>query len=398
MQKKAEDDIRLRQYILLFTPLIILVSIAPFLFPEDIATSYVYVIQLIGLGAVWLLAMWAHTTYANPEFRFISNCYMVFAFLFIAGNLLWLGLASYNIQSSNLLYLSHILWLTGYLPLIYSCGHTMLSYSEYAVMRKLVLTMFFAFTIALALLGSVLLAITTSEYHYTRGTKFITILYIYLDCLLLFLLLLLLQLYRAGVLASYWLSVTAGILLFTSGDLFNAVVMAYNISTLWLLPSSLFSMSYFYLSLGFGLVGAIHKKRISLEPSGHYSIEQIFLLYKSGSLIYHKGKSGKEVDKDILGGMLTAVQNFVKDSFLRMTEKRDELKRLQYGKLEIHTEQGMYVILAVVIEGKGTEKLHEIMASAIQRIESRYKTLLEHWDGDRSGFQDIDDYLEELML
>ncbi|MDI6916486.1 MAG: AAA family ATPase [Thermoplasmatales archaeon] len=45
------------------------------------------------------------------------------------------------------------------------------------------------------------------------------------------------------------------------------------------------------------------------------SLDEVFLIYKSGVLIAHTSKKNRGLDSDIVAGMFTAVQDFIKDSF-----------------------------------------------------------------------------------
>ena len=189
-----------------------------------------------------------------------------------------------------------------------------------------------------------------------------------------------------------------GILLFTVGDLINAVVTAYDISMLENMPGSMFMMAYFYLAIGFATVVYFTKRRKIMEPESLYEVRQVFMIYETGLLISHAGDEKDVVDKTILSGMLAAVQNFIKDSFRPESEKKEVLKRLQYGDLEIHIEHGKYIFLAVVLEGKGTERLHIRMQDAIANIETNYEEELHEWDGDLDPFDNMPEQLRELFL
>src|SRR2546425_426264 len=87
------------------------------------------------------------------------------------------------------------------------------------------------------------------------------------------------------------------------------------------------------------------------KPKGDGLIEDVFLLYNDGLLIKHETRRLKpDVDSDILSGMLTAVQAFVKDSF---RSEDAELNEMTFGQMHILLGRGEWLILAAIIGGGG---------------------------------------------
>jgi len=82
-----------------------------------------------------------------------------------------------------------------------------------------------------------------------------------------------------------------------------------------------------------------------------YRVEQVFLIHKkTGLLLQHvSAVPGAVQDADMVSGMLTAIQDFVHDSF--SSRRSDELETLQVGDLTVWIEQGPLAILAGVIRG-----------------------------------------------
>src|SRR5205807_3085540 len=84
-------------------------------------------------------------------------------------------------------------------------------------------------------------------------------------------------------------------------------------------------------------------------------IEDVFLLnHRDGILIKHETRRLRpDVDTDILTGMLTAVQQFVKDA-LRGDDYAD-LNEMTVGHMHILIGRGKWLVLAARIEGDGSE-------------------------------------------
>ena len=112
------------------------------------------------------------------------------------------------------------------------------------------------------------------------------------------------------------------------------------------------------------------------------SLDEVFLVYKNnGALIAHVSKKDQGVDSDIVAGMFTAVQDFVKDTFGKDETPGAGLRRLEYGEKNILIEHGKNVYLAAVLVGPtGTKQVFRDLKGAVEIIEKNYP-VLETWDG-----------------
>ncbi|MEW5760786.1 MAG: 6-bladed beta-propeller, partial [Candidatus Thermoplasmatota archaeon] len=110
-----------------------------------------------------------------------------------------------------------------------------------------------------------------------------------------------------------------------------------------------------------------------------YKLEEVFLVNNAGLVIAHVSKEETHVaDEQIVAGMLTAIQDFVKDSFRRgMSEaelkEEKRLGKLEYGKYRIIIERGKDAFLAAVITGYDNPWLRKKMSRVIKIIEQKYE-------------------------
>jgi OOP family OmpA-OmpF porin len=129
-------------------------------------------------------------------------------------------------------------------------------------------------------------------------------------------------------------------------------------------------------------------------------IDDVFLLHRDGLLIRHfTRKLNPEVDSDILGGMLIAVQNFVNESFASDKGLATEggLDELKFGKYSILIARGKHVVMAaVVLGGKTVNTVKEIKA-AIEDLERNLGKVLEKWSGDMGQVETADKYMQDLL-
>ncbi len=178
---------------------------------------------------------------------------------------------------------------------------------------------------------------------------------------------------------------------------FNDVVpfsdnVAFNLGMLFL-TSLILSIAWFtFLIVYKEYVLAPELKKVE-EP---FEIEDIFLITNSGLLIKHITRELKPgVDDDILTGMLTAVKDFVKDSF--RTHEEGELDELQYGRLRIVLEYGRDVYIAAVVRGQEPKELRPEMKRTLKQIQRKFGRILESWDGNLAKVRDVEYLIKPLI-
>jgi len=138
---------------------------------------------------------------------------------------------------------------------------------------------------------------------------------------------------------------------------------------------------------------------ISDKKVEEYIIEELFLIYRDGRLIHHNTRRLRpEIDNQVLGGMLIAIQHFVADSFKeKEPEKAEILNELRYGKTRIIVEAGKYVYLALVLSGQQPEDMRAKMRKIVSDIEDKYRSVLEGWNGDASKLWGAKKMVEPLI-
>lgn len=119
---------------------------------------------------------------------------------------------------------------------------------------------------------------------------------------------------------------------------------------------------------------------VILQKTLVYRVEQVFLVHKeSGLLIQHLSQNGIEVgDSDAVSAMLTAIQDFIRDSFTA----EGDLERVELGSYVVWLEQSPYAVLACVVRGNASYKLREVMKQSLETIHARYGQLIKNFEGD----------------
>ncbi len=127
------------------------------------------------------------------------------------------------------------------------------------------------------------------------------------------------------------------------------------------------------------------------------SFSEIFAVDNSGILLATTvSDEDEDMDGDIFAGMLSAVQNFVKDSFDHSGNSGGGLGRLEYGNMKILIEHGPHIYVAAVIKGKEHPEMKRTLAKTVHNIESEDTEVLESWSGDMDEMEGVQDKITAL--
>lgn len=136
---------------------------------------------------------------------------------------------------------------------------------------------------------------------------------------------------------------------------------------------------------------------VALLHSLVFRVEQVFLIHKRTSLpIGHAVASAVAMqDPSLVSGMLSAIQDFVRDSF--HTSQGQGINRMNVGDLDVWIEEGPYAILACVIRGVAPRDLRDRMAEVLENVHREYSAQLDQFDGDSAPFTKVHDELSRCL-
>ncbi|HUI52578.1 MAG TPA: OmpA family protein [Terriglobales bacterium] len=136
---------------------------------------------------------------------------------------------------------------------------------------------------------------------------------------------------------------------------------------------------------------------VALLHSLVYRVEQVFLIHKKTGLpLGHvSAPSVAMQDPSLVSGMLSAIQDFVRDSF--HTSQEQGLNRMNVGDLDVWIEQGPYAILACVIRGIAPRDLRDRMAEVLENIHRDYAAQLDAYSGDSTPFSKVNQELARCL-
>jgi outer membrane protein OmpA-like peptidoglycan-associated protein len=136
---------------------------------------------------------------------------------------------------------------------------------------------------------------------------------------------------------------------------------------------------------------------IVLMHSLLYRVEQIFLIHRETGLVLNHivAPAVATQDPDMIAGMLSAIQQFVRDSF---HSRNDEtLGSLNVGELQVWIEESPNAILAAVIRGHAPADFRQAMNETLEDIQRHYSSALANFKGDAGPFRAADERLSKLL-
>lgn len=128
-----------------------------------------------------------------------------------------------------------------------------------------------------------------------------------------------------------------------------------------------------------------------------YQVEQVFLIHKASGLVLQHivAETAIAQDPDLVSAMLTALQDFVKDSFT--VNSGESLDTLTVGDFTLWIEEGPQAVIACVIRGTAPQELRGVLRTTQEKIHLIFKKALLNFEGDQSAFEDSRAYLEDCL-
>ncbi|MCK5548118.1 MAG: hypothetical protein KAI64_03830, partial [Thermoplasmata archaeon] len=126
-------------------------------------------------------------------------------------------------------------------------------------------------------------------------------------------------------------------------------------------------------------------------------VEDIFVIHKDGRLIAHNSKLlVPNRDEDILSGMLTAIQEFIKDAMGRKQVMQSV--EFQFEDRNVLIERGRYIYMAIFVGGEPPSRIREQMLAFLLDVEEAYSDVIPRWTGDVAAFRGIRVLMNKLFV
>jgi len=137
--------------------------------------------------------------------------------------------------------------------------------------------------------------------------------------------------------------------------------------------------------------------QIVLRHALIYRVEQVFLIHaETGLLLGHAAPADLKVaDGDLISGMLTAIQDFVADSF--QERESGGLRSFSVGELTVIVEPGPQAVIAAVVRGQPPATLLPRLQDTLENIHLHWAGAFADFTGDPSRFAAVHPLLEDCL-
>lgn len=128
-----------------------------------------------------------------------------------------------------------------------------------------------------------------------------------------------------------------------------------------------------------------------------YRVEELFLIHReTGLALLHLSADPAEgAHSDIIGDMLSAIQEFARNSF--GVSAGSALVEFRVGQLQVWIALGCHAYLAAVVRGTPSRELRSILEKTIETIHVLKGSALAAFNGDASAFQSLRPELKSCL-
>lgn len=129
-----------------------------------------------------------------------------------------------------------------------------------------------------------------------------------------------------------------------------------------------------------------------------YQVEQVFLIHRENGLLLHhiQAEHALSKDPDMVSGMLTAIQDFIKDSF--NVDHEDNLRQMRLGELTVQMEHGPHAVIACVIRGYAPNYLNDLLSDTLETIHQEFDQSFKDYSGDTDAFLGSEPWLRNCLI
>ncbi len=132
-----------------------------------------------------------------------------------------------------------------------------------------------------------------------------------------------------------------------------------------------------------------------------YRVEHVFLIHRETGLLLntvaldHESKS----NADIVSAMLTAINDFVGDSFLSDQEgQKEQLQSVSTDNFNLLIKPGPSALVVAAVSGNPPQSISNQLQLTLENIHSLYFYELNRFNGDNKDFNSADNLLRDCLL
>jgi len=129
-----------------------------------------------------------------------------------------------------------------------------------------------------------------------------------------------------------------------------------------------------------------------------FRVEQVFLIHAETGLLLNSASLDPDGsnDADLISSMLTAINDFIEDSFGK--EKRTALDVIKTANFNLVIKDGPFAVIAAAVTGNMSEQVPATLQNALEEIHHLYSEELENFEGDSSTVANSEQQLRDCLI
>ena len=129
-----------------------------------------------------------------------------------------------------------------------------------------------------------------------------------------------------------------------------------------------------------------------------FRVEQVLLVHReTGLLLNHVAQPEIQTqDPELVSSMLTAILDFITDSFEQ--DRSGTLEGIRFGEFQLHISAGPDVIIAAAVRGIISEQVRITLDEASEQIQAGFAQEIETFNGDLDPFSETHTILKACLL
>ena len=147
--------------------------------------------------------------------------------------------------------------------------------------------------------------------------------------------------------------------------------------------------------------GGVSYAQYAASQTFVYRVEHVFLIHRETGLLLNTVALDNEnkSDADIVSAMLTAINDFVGDSFITNDDRlKEQLQSVSTENFNLLIKPGPSALVVAAVTGNPPQSISDQLQLTVENIHSLYLEDLKNFNGDNQQFDKTDGLLRECLL
>ena len=147
--------------------------------------------------------------------------------------------------------------------------------------------------------------------------------------------------------------------------------------------------------------GGVSYAQYAASQTFVYRVEHVFLIHRETGLLLNTVALDNEnkSDADVVSAMLTAINDFVGDSFITNDDRlKEQLQSVSTENFNLLIKPGPSALVVAAVSGNPPQSISDQLQLTVENIHSLYIEELKSFNGDNQQFENTDSQLRDCLL